>query len=170
MIQAPMLRNVHASRMFLCLDAKMDQHSICGDYERCIDSAAGIYNICRDHMATTNYSSLAKNTRDEFSNVLEQKWSSTYKTQQQKNTLSKSDQSRSKKSRSKNSSEKLNKKPSSTNEVRIAKKSPAAIDVQEWAFKGEGYLLKRMGNVNNELGRMYENRLMASCSSVSETG
>ena len=167
--------------LFLRLDAKMDQFSICGGYSKCIESAASIYSLCREHISTAKHVPVTSSAKTSNSNgddsptVLERRWNSPYNRTNKSAVAKMEKTSKSRKSNVKasvsggepgqNGSKSVESQVGSS-EVSVTKKStPAVIDVQEWAFKGEEALLKRLGNVNNELGRMYENRLMENYSS-----
>ena len=131
----------------MCLDEKIERFNLSLECSVCLESAKTLYLMCEEHMTK-----LSMIDSDESSSKLP--------VTAPGNSKSASNQNRG--SKKPKGSNKSNSGPGSRSQKCAEKKEgdSTPLTISDYSFSGGEALLKRLGNVNNELGKMFENKLI----------
>ena len=131
----------------LCLDEKIERFNLSLECSVCLESAKTLYLMCEEHMTK-----LSMIDSDESSTKLP--------VTAPGNSKSASNQNRG--SKKQKGSNKSNSGSGSRSQKCAEKKEgdSTPLTISDYSFSGGEALLKRLGNVNNELGKMFENKLI----------
>ena len=135
-----------AEQLYVFSDEKVERFSLSRESSVCLESAKALYLICEEHM-----------TKLSVRDVIEKPVLSVTA---QANIKSGSLQSRTSKKAKGNSKSIFALGSKSQKNADKKKEEASPLTIADYSFNGGEALLKRLGNVNNELGKMFENKLL----------
>lgn len=131
---------------------KLERLNLSLESSVCLESAKTLYLMCEEHMKKLSLSD----------SNLEKSLQSSSKLSVTSSTNNKCASNQSRASKKPKGNSKSNSGPNSKTQKSAEKKEGenSPLTISDYSFSGGEALLKRLGNVNNELGKMFENRLI----------